>query len=219
MDFTKFISLLEESALYFPNIATFTDPFEGFLTRPVVQRITDVPVGLPEAEAAEQRRIVQHNLAVMRMGRELLYVSCWHENPYESMAMWELYLKSGEGVAVRTTLSRLKEAFAGESDSVYIGRVKYVDFEEDEIPWDNVFYLALHKRKSFEHEREVRALIMNTARGHGGIVPVSLTALIESVYVAPNSPIWIHELLKKVVHRYGLKFEIKHSGLEATPLY
>ncbi|MBU0967723.1 MAG: DUF2971 domain-containing protein [Proteobacteria bacterium] len=219
MDFSKFVSLLEESSLFFPNVATLTDPFEGFLSRPTVQQITAVPEELDESEAAKRKRIAEHNLSFFRTGRQLLYVSCWHENTHESVAMWDLYLKSGEGVAIKTTLSRMKEAFADNPEQIHIGQVKYVDYEEDRIPFDNVLYLALHKRKSFEHEREVRALIMNPSGAAGGLVSVSLNKLIESVYVAPNAQEWTHDLIKKVVHRYGYSWQVKHSGLESNPLY
>ncbi len=38
--------------------------------------------------------------------REIHFVSCWHENETESEAMWKLYLKSGDGVAIQTTVVR-----------------------------------------------------------------------------------------------------------------
>lgn len=50
-----------------------------------------------------------------------------------------------------------------------IGLVKYIDYDKDVFPLDNTFYPFTHKRKSFEHEREVRFLIQNlpiTAEGY-----------------------------------------------------
>ena len=40
-----------------------------------------------------------------------------------------------------------------------IGRVSYVDYNTTIIPEGNAFFAYLHKRQSFEHEREVRAII------------------------------------------------------------
>jgi len=43
--------------------------------------------------------------------RRYVFVNPWHKNEFESAAMWKLYLKSEEGVAIRTTVERLKHAF------------------------------------------------------------------------------------------------------------
>jgi len=40
------------------------------------------------------------------------------------------------------------------AQTVYIGSVGYVDYERGPDPI-NVMYLGVHKRRSFEHEREL----------------------------------------------------------------
>ncbi len=221
MGFTKFLSLLEEKALFFSKVSSFTDtdPFEGFLTKPTMKMLSSIPDDLPTQKRQEIEKIKKHNLRTIQMGRELLDVSSWHISPFESVAMWQLYLKSGEGLAIQSTVQRMVDSFQDTSEPVYLGLVDYVDYNEDEIPWTNIFYLVLHKRKSFEHEKEIRALIMTHYSSTGSLVPVTLDVLIEKVYIAPDSPIWIHELAKKVLNRYGLKKEVVHSGLEERPLY
>ena len=219
MDFTKFVSLLEEEALFFSKLSSFMDPFEGFLTKPTVKMLSAIPDDLPNEKRQEIEKIQKHNLNVLHMGRELLYVSSWHINPFESVAMWQLYLKNGEGVAIQSTVQRMADSFHGTKEPVSIGLVDYVDYDEDEIPWNNVFYLALHKRKSFEHEKEIRALLMSAHSSTGALVPVNLEVLIEKIYIAPDSPVWIHDLVKKVLSRYKLEKEVVHSGLEERPLY
>lgn len=198
MDFTKFVSLLEERALFFPRPSSLTDPFEGFLSKPTIEMFKSMPHGLTPTERRRREEIANHNLRVMRSGREILFVSSWHLNAYESCAMWQLYLRSGEGVAIQSTIQRMIDAFRDTPDAVQLGTVKYVDYNEEQIPWNNTFYLALHKRRSFEHERELRAIVMRPEIVAGITIPVSLDTLISRVYVAPNSPIWIHELVKKM---------------------
>lgn len=219
IDFTKFVSLLEEQALFFPRLSTLSDPLEGFLTKPTVDKFRNIPVGLTSEEASKRRAIGEHNLSVMKTGRNLLFVSSWHMNNHESVAMWELYLKSGEGVAIQSTVGRMIKSFDQSIDEVFVGQVKYIDFEKQEIPRNNVFYLALHKRKSFEHERELRALVMSPDNSPGKLIPVDLTVLIQNIFVAPNSPVWIHDLVKKMTARYGLNKKVFHSGIEQNPLY
>lgn len=76
-------------------------------------------------------------------------------NEYESAAMWKLYSKTNESIAIETTYCKLKNVLPND---IMIGKVRYIDFEKDTINPTNVFNSFLHKRKSFEHENEVRII-------------------------------------------------------------
>jgi len=219
MDFTKFVAMLENKAIFFPNISSLPDPFEGFYTTPTVERFRGITEGIEPEEAARRREVGEHNLAMMKQGRNLLYVSAWHINEFESAAMWELYLKSGEGVAIQSTVTNMIVSFNNTFDRVYIGEIEYVDYEHYEIDSGNIFSPAMHKRKSYEHEKELRALILNAENVSGKLVSTDLNVLIDRVYVAPNSKRWYYELVKKTVIRYGLDKEVINSILDQTPLY
>jgi len=212
MDFTKFVAMLEEQALYFPNLTALTDdPLEGFVTTPTVENLCK---GLNRTDSN-----VKLTLDLMKLSRYWIYVSSWHMSEHESAAMWKLYLKSGEGVAIQSTVGKLIESLKKVTFNVSIGMVKYVDYEKDEIPQCSILSLATHKRKSFEHENELRAIITDRTYIEGLSVPVDLDALIEKIFVAPTSPEWIHDLLTKVVTRYGLNKKVEKSILEQGPLY
>jgi len=127
MDFTKFIAMLEDEALFFANISSLTDSFEGFLTKPTANKFRIVPEGIEPEEAARRREVGEYNLGLMRWGRNLLYVSAWHMNEYESAAMWKLYLKSGEGVAIQSTVANMIDSFNKTPDQIHIGKIEYVD--------------------------------------------------------------------------------------------
>ena len=74
--------------------------------------------------------------------------------------MWDLYIKGTEGVAIQSTFRSLTESFSLHADdSIFVGEVSYIDYENDWMPEGNLFYAFMHKRKSFEHERELRALL------------------------------------------------------------
>jgi len=85
---------------------------------------------------------------------------------FEQAAMWTLYTTGREGVAIQTTVARIKSVFQGESRAINIARVKYLDYEKEEDcpsvgisrPF-NVLEPFLCKRRGFEHEREARVLI------------------------------------------------------------
>jgi len=102
----------------------------------------------------------------------------------------------------------------------------------NKVPSDNLLVRFLHKRKSFEHEREVRALIHRMpASGLVGdvtreripeaglYVPVNLDTLVERVLVSPLSKDWIVELVGSVTAKYRLSVEVVRSDLYDGPLY
>ena len=41
-------------------------------------------------------------------------INCWHMNDHESAAMWKLYLKSNEGIAVQSTYETLRDSIIDE---------------------------------------------------------------------------------------------------------
>ncbi len=206
MDFTKFVSLIDSSRLYFTRPDKFDDPFEG-----------SVP----------KRNLVPFLSGYCRNMREEVAINCWHLSEYESAAIWKLYLKSDEGIAIQSTYSRLRQSFIN-SEPIFLGTVTYIDYEKDEMVGGHVFTPHLHKRRSFEHEREVRAIIDKTLTGdkknqitieHGVKIKVDLELLIDKIYVAPNAPNWLSDLVEAVVNRYGYNFKVVHSDLNKQPIF
>lgn len=94
-----------------------------------------------------------------RKRRALLRVahaSCWRWGN-ESEAMWRLYCPSGDGVAICSTLEKLKNSV--HDASTVVSPIAYVDYKTDSFVRHQYDYdPALHKRKAFEHEQEVRVL-------------------------------------------------------------
>ena len=76
-----------------------------------------------------------------------------------SAAMWQLYSKTNEAVALKSTFFRLANEL---DEKTYIGLVDYIDFENAGLPEGNTLYPYVHKRLSFSHEKEVRAVILKT---------------------------------------------------------
>lgn len=76
-----------------------------FLTR----RQPPWPIPLADKwETAEQRFA-----RVMPLWRRSTFVNCWSKLEHESHALWRIYCKSVEGVAVQTTLSKLVDSVGG----------------------------------------------------------------------------------------------------------
>jgi hypothetical protein len=209
MDFTKFISMLEERSLYFSCISVLNDQFEGTMSeinkllRPLIYKnmhIDKIPIQIKKL-------------------RDEVAVNCWHSGNYESAAMWELYSKSNESVCIQSTYKKLRSSL---SRIIDIGVVQYIDYKKEYIPEHDPYLVFLYKRKSFEHEREIRGVIKkldNVDKGKGKFVKVDLDMLIGKIYISPSSPIWFYELVNKTLKRYNLSIEIIHSSLADDPVY
>ncbi len=76
-------------------------------------------------------------------------------NEHESAAMWKLYAQTNEAVAIQSTYQKLASCLP---ENVFVGVVHYIDYETQWLPEGNAMWPFVHKRKSFEHERELRAL-------------------------------------------------------------
>ena len=223
MDFTKFVSLLDKRELWFTRADELNDPFEGTLSR--MSLYVD---GVVPEQSAEYDRFVKIVRDSQQEWRKWIVVNCWHLNEYESAAMWSLYIKSDCGIAIQSTFDKLTRSFNGYSEkSVYAGLVHYRDYGRDKIPVTFPFSAAMYKRRSFEHEMEVRALIINKEKGvdldtepmfKGLSVPVDLDTLIERICVAPQVGDWAYELVKNIASKYGMNKPICRSSLDDVPL-
>lgn len=226
LDFTKFVDLLRTKSLYFTRADKFDDPFEGSLPKNI--------------EAYKQLTIKQYNFSKedadkffsskrIEARRKAIAINCWHLNEYESAAMWRLYLKSNEGIAIQSTYDRLAKSFSTFDKSVFIGIVNYIDYDREMIDYTCTFDRFLHKRLSFKHEQELRAIIWDPSSAntteiipiaeHGVKVPVAINILIERIYVAPGSPIWFSELVRSVIEKFEIYAPVESSKIDERPVF
>jgi hypothetical protein len=152
--------------------------------------------------------------------------------------MWDHYGKGG--VAIRTTYGQLRAQLEKSPLEIYLGRVKYIDFNHPQIK-TNARGIAFFKRLSYSHENEVRAVyshhvsfeespdpkIWRESRRNAFLalpktltVPVSLKELINKIYVSPDSPSWYEVLVRDIVtSRYHVKCDIEISDVNSRPSY
>lgn len=243
MDFTKFVAMLETQSLFFTRIASLDDPFEGSF--PKSQQPMDRILQMLPAEVVSGLT----NVSVIsspgfqdfwKITRTWAMVNCWHAVEHESAAMWKLYAPDGRGIAIRSTVGQLREALGApqEIDGFFggkhfdIGMIQYIDYSVSTIPLDNGAAQFFRKRRSFEHERELRALFIHYPRSttqwfdysrrptdKGRPFPVDLKKLCSEIRVAPQAETWYSELVTKVTARYGLGLQPQQSELDGEPLY
>jgi hypothetical protein len=216
MDLGRFLSLLSSKALYFACPSEFNDPYEGLYPRSHVAAFSTMAQTYVDQTRATRNQLVERyptidvggldrTIANMRDRLEKAFadvplrfgISCWHKNAAESEAMWKLYSATGQGIAIESTIGQLREAISNREDLV-VGDVRYLDFDHDPIEKGHENYGLFLKRKSFEHEKELRATVLLKHPGTGELVQCDLEALITRIHISPFAPIYMKEIVESV---------------------
>lgn len=241
LDFTKFVALLDTAELFFAPAAAYDDQFEGSYSILNIDGREDF--WARNFESANAASMATSHAEIARELPHWVFANCWSLSEEESAAFWGLYVPISGGVAVRSTYQRLTECFefgepaSEKSDPLYIGKVSYLDYKREVIPEHDLLYPFVHKRRSFEFESELRAVITHFPEGEdpdegasaedfqestppdGLTVTVDLDNLIEAIHVSPTAPPWFFELVSSVVDRFGCYAEVTQSSLADEPLF
>jgi hypothetical protein len=211
LDLSKFLDLLLSQKLFMSRSDKFEDQYEGTFSEPTFEEIKKLAVNNPEF------------LNYYKTHREKVAISSWHINEYESFAMWQIFTQNSEGLAIQSTIGRLQKALEPEKNlKQYIGQVNYIDYKKEYIPFDDLFFPFLFKRKSFQYEREVR-VISDTSDtkiniNDGIKINVDISQLIDKIYIHPKSENWYKNLVIELVSKLGFDIEIEKSDLESDIL-
>jgi hypothetical protein len=211
LDLSKFLDMLLSQQLFMSRSDKFEDQYEGTFSEPTFEEIKKIAANKPEF------------LDYYKSHREKVVISSWHINEYESFAMWQIFTKNNEGLAIQSTIGRLKAALQPEIRAEqYIGNVNYIDYKKEYIPFDDAFFPFLFKRKSFQYEREVRIITDVSAHdisvNEGIKINVDLNQLIEKIYIHPKSENWYKKLVIELVSKLNFNIEIEKSDLESDIL-
>lgn len=238
MDLARLLSLLDKKALFFPSVATLAemDPYEG---EPAVAKVLAANV-----RGDDEMRRLRLQCDVFK---RLNFFNSWHMNDGESDAMWKIYMKGTEGIAIQSTVGRLIESFQNAQDTVYLGEVRYVDHAQLAATTGTVFGQSdyMFKRLAFAHEREVRAgtyrddvhseffndagilqvpppgvsasNILRLPERKGVYVNIDVSILVERIVISPLSPNWFSELVDSIRRRFGCDFQVVSSEMTRPP--
>jgi hypothetical protein len=219
LSFAKFASLLDAGQLHFTRLDQFDDHFEGAWPRQDLDK-WERAEGFYMPEFTERSRIYTA-------------VSCWAESDHESAAMWRLYARGNDGVAIVTSFAKLDELVKSESEAQWprclagVGRVRYLDhFNEglmEKKGHGNAFLPFMLKNVSYAHEHEVRALVqlsLNCDIPPGGLdLPIRLTDFVDAIVINPFGQPWFDKTVRGVADRYGLADRIRSSVLSPINFY
>ncbi len=225
MDFPHLVSMLEHGALWFSSVAKLDDPFEAFPPIPTPIQGRDRELQMASELELGYGATVDELFQLRQNMAPSTYVNCWNLSEYESAAFWNLYGHGGKTLAIQSKYSKLDDVL---DDLVYLGCVDYLAQDDYKYSLDNAFRPFMHKRLSFVHEKEVRALFTEWRRGDrpttnshsafalprpGNWVEVDFCHLIESIWISPLADIWLVDLVERMLRRYGYTFPVQRSQL------
>ena len=222
MDFTKYVSLLSKQALFFCRVDKLGDQNE--MTLPIPNKNKNVEFYNKNKETIDKKFNGALTLElwnkVFDFTKHSIIINSWSRSIYESAALWHIYTGNNHGIAIQTTFKRLCDSFQNTPENINIGIVNYKDYKKDLISNETIYGLVSHKLKSYSFENELRAIITNQVDKNnmplhriGKYVNVDLNILIESIYISPNTPEWLYELVVAIRDKFSFDFPIKKSEL------
>jgi hypothetical protein len=128
LPFSRFVWFLQKKSLWLGRVDTFPDPWEVSLTQNQIEfleaRHPISTLGSPSIETSFDRA-----KRINAQWRVDTYVNCWSASDHESHALWRIFCGPSEGVAIQTTLGKLRRTL----DNIPVHPVVY-DEPQNNIP-------------------------------------------------------------------------------------
>lgn len=233
MGFSKYVDLLLTQELHFARADTFEDPYDCTALTFMEPSFIDSFLKNPSCK--------DDFLKANNIGRHFVYLNCWHVSTVESAALWSLYsVNRHETVAVQSTYGRLLKSLDSK-EHVDFSLVRYDPENAGKKSVKNPntknygpHEVVIFKRKSFEHEKELRAFICDkidfekikpknldeiqeiaSRQPKQKRISINIGELIEKVYVSPISQDWFVNLVRNVAVTFGISGDV----ICKSPLY
>jgi hypothetical protein len=230
---SQFLALLNTKSLYFAMKREFSDKWEGKLSAKYIEHLkqSDQVTKMMALGVTREQALTGLKFGYT-VSQNLYGISCWHMDEVESVAMWGLYSRGDDGVAIQSTISGLKACLAKEPRDIIIAEVNYTDHAKlpESISPISQLEPLFTKRRSYRHESEVRAVLERIAERTdeefygflakttaGEAVTVDLPTLVQKIVVAPGYPAWAIGSLQQAVNAAGLTVQVETSDLLKPP--
>lgn len=221
MDLARLVSLLETKAIWLARADTFRDKHEGRFPDEMRTLAEKAYESFPPDDPSPVKNVEDFQDYLLKN----TFISCWHKNIDENMAMWEIYGRDTNAVAVQTTVGRIRDG-TDSSDlnghSLLLQPVVYQRAEDvlGVLLYEDCFF---RKRPHFAFEQEVRISLdtysrvnptKNTPYGHR--LRCSINTFIESIYIHPDSATWLLDVVNSITTRYQVNANVKRGTFGNT---
>lgn len=236
LNLRKFADLVSNKHLCFSRIDKFPDPFEGSVVRRHNEGLDPNCWVVSYSPSYSVRGSDLERLAKYRkMARYGMYAVCWQLGGDESDLMWRSYCEPKEaGLAVALRYDRLAESVSYYTFNV--GCVRYIDYETETFPdAEHGLHAAMHKRRAFADEREVRVVhVPNHWVGRDGRREVGPDDTPPRRFLRWDPEVWVESIVvspyasedsfREIVaavrqHAPTLESKISYSKMLATPTF
>lgn len=182
----KALDLLTTNELHFTQIKKFPRYDEYMFSLSDQKWIRDKYQNLPEAEANRKAdREIKNYESIKADG----YINCWNSNTYESRLLWNDYVGVGNGICIKSSVSKFKHAISSAKQNIYLSEVHYFDPVSERLGIFNGIRMLSRKISDFQHESEIRAIILlphDVKMAPYIRVSINLNELIDSIYFSTH---------------------------------
>jgi hypothetical protein len=220
LDFANYVSLLSTQRLYFSRLDTLEDPWEGIKdTDENADELKKNYIDLIQGKGDISKAGNQEKVDLI-VGLNMLsipgkfFVSCWHANENESMAMWKIYANMNNSISIKAKYSSLVAAF---DEDKYLGLVDYRKNGTRNAILENDFQVVMSKRIEYQFEREVRIVKKATDRFEKKKKrleeEIDLREIVAEVVVSPRAESWFFNIVRETTRKFDFDFVIRKSAL------
>jgi hypothetical protein len=204
IDLPKFRDLFANEELYFRRTDLFkeTDPNEALPSEEYARRVLRL-----QRYDLHDELALNNDLAFARQISESYFLNCWQLFEGETLDMWKTY---GNGVAVFSRFDLLKAQLAPMLDNILLGIVRY---GEKDMTGYNLIRFLYTKRRLFEKERELRAVLQCYDPVGGANRHYNLNNFPNREPLDELNPLhlWVHECKRRRIDLKALVTEVRLS--------
>lgn len=228
LSLAKFHSLLFKKTLFFSPISSMTDKHEGTIfTNEGVARLQALMelAQYPKEDVEKVREKIRGEQETLDKLKTFVAINCWNLADHESFALWKIYVPSGEGVAIRTSRSKLVSKI-DKQYAPYITQAM-VRYASDQTGFDASVFFKKHLPYRYEgeyrlaldcvnmkgHEDFRSKLIQQLAEKGGLEIPLVDLNFIDEIIISPFVGKWFFDVVENLVAASGAKCKIVSSAI------
>lgn len=218
ISFGNFVGLLLSKRLWLSNVELLEDKWELVPDSARINTIINQQSQTMSSESSLKQ--IATNIKSLR---KIAFINCWSASKHESNALWNLYCPSTEGIAIQTTLERLKKSVL-----LPVLEVSY-DQNKSDDPRIDAYELVTHKRPMFSYEQEVRIVLIQDLddpnypgrKTIGTEIDWDPELHLENIWIHPKAQYWFAMIVTDTVRRLAPKIgdRVWHSKMNQSPPY
>lgn len=220
MKFSRFVWLLQKRQLWLSRVDVLDDPWEISLAGDQLEHvISRHPISPLPSSGVVRETAIERSDRIINAWRKQTFINCWRASDYESHALWRIYCAASEGVAIQTTLGKLK---ASVGDLPVYPVTYQVPGSKKQTPTHAD--LVTKKRPMFSYEQEVRIVRFteeknSTPEPTGLGLNWDLEKWVESIRVHPEADHSFMETVTAAVECYApaLRDKFAWSEMRSQP--